>query len=244
MYLNIFQKGFNYSQDGPGNRLVFHLQNCNMNCAWCSNPEGMTQENALNKAKQIELADIIEEVLASRSLFFDGGGVTFSGGEPTLQFEPLFALFKELHAQKIHITLETNATHPKLELLFPYIDLLIMDLKQVDEEVHREATGLSNTITKENIGKAMKCHPDVLVRTPLIKGVNSDVKYINKFIDFYKQFPMEHTRFELLKYHDYGKTKWEQCGHIYMIGDGHIEESLRELYETSYRDNGLQVVRT
>lgn len=47
MQVNVFRKGFNYSQDGPGNRLVYHLQGCNMRCAWCSNPEGMARKGTL-----------------------------------------------------------------------------------------------------------------------------------------------------------------------------------------------------
>ena len=47
MKLKIFQKGFNYSQDGQGNRLIFHLQGCNMKCPWCSNPEGMSMKGTL-----------------------------------------------------------------------------------------------------------------------------------------------------------------------------------------------------
>lgn len=244
LYLTIFQKGFNYSQDGPGNRLVFHLQNCNMHCSWCANPEGMTPKNVLTVSKNIELSELIEEILSCRSLFFDGGGVTFTGGEPTLQFDALLTLFKELHTHNIHITLETNGTHPNLELLFPYINLLIIDLKQVDDEVHRKFTGISNFTTKSNIGKAMSNHSNVLIRTPLINGVNSDRKYIAGFISFYRQFPLENTCFELLKYHEYGKVKWEQCNLPYRMPDGYVTDELRDTYETEYRNNGLQVVRT
>lgn len=244
MNITIFQKGFNYSQDGPGNRLVFHLQNCNMHCSWCSNPEGMDFQNPLNTSKAIELSELVEDILSCRSLFFDGGGVTFSGGEPTLQYEALLELLKELKKQEIHIAVETNGSHPNLEVLFPYINLLIIDLKHINAEAHQRATGLSNAIIKENIRKAMTKHPNVLIRTPLINGVNSDEKYILEFVAFYKQFPLEHTQFELLKYHEYGKIKWEQCHLPYAMYDGCITDACREAFETIYRSNGLTVIHT
>lgn len=82
--MQIFQKGFNYSQDGPGNRLVYHLTGCNMRCPWCSNPECME-----TGGENLSPEEIYSEALTCHALFFDGGGVTFTGGEPTLQFEEL-----------------------------------------------------------------------------------------------------------------------------------------------------------
>jgi len=76
MDLHIFQRGFNFSQDGPGNRLVYHLQGCNLHCPWCSNPEGMT----FCGGTVCSVEDIVAEVLRSRPMFFDGGGVTLTGG--------------------------------------------------------------------------------------------------------------------------------------------------------------------
>ena len=73
----ILQKGFNYSQDGPGNRLVYHLQGCNFRCKWCSNPESMG--NANPEAKNYTVDELADEVKRSRMMFFDGGGVTFTG---------------------------------------------------------------------------------------------------------------------------------------------------------------------
>ena len=81
----IFQKGFNFSQDGPGNRLVYHLQGCNMRCIWCSNPEGMES----GKGKSYTGEELTRECVRSRMMFFGGGGVTFTGGEATLQHEEL-----------------------------------------------------------------------------------------------------------------------------------------------------------
>ena len=85
--MRILQKGFNYSQDGPGNRLVYHLQGCNFKCKWCSNPESMPLFS--DNADDIPNDDVVKEIERSRMMFFDGGGVTFTGGEPTLQSDDL-----------------------------------------------------------------------------------------------------------------------------------------------------------
>ena len=88
--MRILQKGFNYSQDGPGNRLVYHLQGCNFACKWCSNADSIPLHN--EKAKDVSVSSVFDEILRSRMMFFDGGGVTFTGGEATLQADELLEL--------------------------------------------------------------------------------------------------------------------------------------------------------
>ena len=78
--MQIFSKGFNFSQDGPGNRLVYHIRGCNMHYIWCSNPEGMH----IDDSPHISPEEIAEECVGSKMMFFGGGGVTFTGGEATL----------------------------------------------------------------------------------------------------------------------------------------------------------------
>lgn len=69
--MRILQKGFNYSQDGPGNRLIYHLQGCNFKCKWCSNPESMPLFS--DKAEDVPNDDVVKEIERSRMMFFDGG---------------------------------------------------------------------------------------------------------------------------------------------------------------------------
>jgi len=86
--MKIFNKGFNFGQDGPGNRLVYHLQGCNMRCIWCSNPEGMSGTGG----REYSIQEIFDEIKRSKIMFFSGGGVTFTGGEATVQYAELLAL--------------------------------------------------------------------------------------------------------------------------------------------------------
>lgn len=263
MILNIFQKGFNYSQDGQGNRLVYHLQGCNMRCPWCANPEGiplsgviftddewLTEElcpcGAIQKGRldrevcerceqkpclkakhrskgihlsceTVELEEVFEEILSSSPMFYDGGGVTFTGGEATMQFDVLKELLVRLKDVGIHTALETNGSHPRLPELFPYIDQLIMDCKHWSEEKHKEFTGVSLEVTRRNLRLAAENGTQLDVRIPLIGGVNDSENDGKKFVEFFQTFANENVTFEILKYHEFGKKKWKECGWDYQM---------------------------
>lgn len=242
MELRIFQKGFNYSQDGIGNRLVYHLQGCNLQCPWCSNPEGMDLKS--RNTFSVTAENIVEEVLRCRPMFFDGGGVTFTGGEATCQFEALANVLALLKQEKISTALETNGTSPHLPELFVLLDELIIDCKHYDSDVHRKFTGLGNERIKANIKAAFEKHPNILVRIPLIGVFNASEKDIEGFMAFFAENDTSNARFELLRYHEYGKDKWEKCGKAYKVHDAFVSEESRNHYEDIMRSHGLHVVRT
>jgi pyruvate formate lyase activating enzyme len=226
-----------------------------MVCPWCANPEGMSLQGTQMKDshgttktrmsfKPIDCDALVAEVLSSRSILIDGGGVTFSGGEPTLQFEALLYILKQLKQENIHIAIETNATHPRLLELLPYLDLLIADLKHSDSEIHKKYTGLPNETIIENLKFASQKNLELWIRTPLINGFNADADFIEGFINIYKQFNLRNTSFELLRYHEFGKTKWAQCGKEYTITDGHVTDEIVYAYEKAYLQAGLKVIHT
>ena len=96
--MKIFQKGFNFGQDGPGNRLVYHLQGCNMRCIWCSNPEGLKRKS---NTQQYTIDEIFKEIISCRTMFFENGGVTFTGGEVSLQANAIQTLCQMLKKENI-----------------------------------------------------------------------------------------------------------------------------------------------
>lgn len=289
MKIKIFQKGFNYSQDGEGNRLVYHLQGCNMKCRWCANPEGMDIEGTIftepewlidsvcpngaikdknvnrsicddcskkqciteHKSKGIRLSyeecdvkDVIEEIISSSPMFYDNGGVTFTGGEPTLQFEALMEILKEVKNQGINTAIESNASHPEIKELFPYIDQLIMDCKQYDEQKHIAATGISNKIIKQNIIAACSEHPKVHIRVPLVGGVNDSYSDMQAFVEFFNSIKGDNVTFEVLAYHEFGKIKWEQCGYQYTMENGFVPAEKVKQFRQMIIDKGLNYQKT
>lgn len=192
----------------------------------------------------VDVKDLIAEAVQSRALFFDGGGVTISGGEPTMQFEALKELLEGLRAVGIHTAIETNGTHPQLPELFPLIKLLIIDFKHDDDEIHTNTTGMSNKIIKENIKAALNWHPHVLIRTPLIASFNADAKTMHRFVEFFQDCGTGNAKFELLKYHEYGRQKWDSCGIPYTMNKGYISDSLFRSLEHIYKKAGLHVIRS
>lgn len=239
MNIKVFQKGFNYSQDGPGNRLVYHLRGCNMRCPWCANPEGLS---ALGSA--IDADALIDEALRSRIMFFDGGGVTFTGGEPTMQFEALQYILTTLRGHGIDTCIETNASHPQLPELFGLIDHLIMDYKQPFAGLHQSITGVKLETVEENLRRACAEHPDVLIHIPLVNGYNASSEEMEGMAAFLASIPKRNVRVEPLWYHEYGKTKWEQLGMPYAVKSGHLTDEQKRSFLEILRAHGLSIVRT
>lgn len=292
MQVNVFRKGFNYSQDGPGNRLVYHLQGCNMRCAWCSNPEGMARKGALlvdadglresacphgaiagkvidrercasctthecltiNRNQSIrwssspcDVEALVSEAKRSVPLYFDGGGVTLSGGEVTVQFAATKQLLQRLKEEGIHTTIETNGAHRRLGELFPLVDCLIVDFKHHNDAWLREATGVGITLIQRNLRKALAEHPNVLVRIPLVGGFNDAPADAERFAAFFEPLNTSRVRFEFLSYHEYGKDKWAQCGLPYRMErmkSAFVSDATVAQFKSVFEANGLHVIHT
>ena len=288
--MKIFQKGFNYSQDGDGNRLVYHLQGCNMHCPWCANPEGMDMQGVIVadeewilesicphgaicdkevdrricktcdkkdcitchdtkgmylSYKELSVEDVKEEILANEMMFYDGGGVTFTGGEATLQFEELLEVLKFCKEQGIHTAIETNGSHVRLPELFPYIDQLIMDCKLVDEEKHQKYMGVSVGTVLENIRKAARVHENVHIRVPLVGCVNDSQKDRAEFLKFFDEIKGGNVTFEILLYHEFGKKKWKQCGYTYQMDEkAYVDPEVREAFKNEIISIGAKYKHT
>lgn len=239
MEIRIFQKGFNYSQDGPGNRLVYHLRGCGMRCPWCANPEGLSPQG-----KGTDIDELIDEVLRSRIMFFEGGGVTFTGGEPTMQFEALAHILRTLRGHGVNTCIETNGSHPRLPELFEHIDHLIMDFKQPFADRHLAITGVKLEVVQENLRRACAEHPDVLIHIPLVNGYNASPEEMEGMAEFLEGIPKRNVRVEPLWYHEYGKSKWEQMGMPYTVTDGHLSDGQKRAFLDILHAHGLSTVRT
>lgn len=233
--VRIFQKGFNFGQDGPGNRLVYHLQGCNMKCIWCSNPEGMNSDGG----KDYSLKEIEDEILRSRMMFFSGGGVTFTGGEATLQHDELLELLKRLKKNNIHTCIETNGTSVKLPELMEYVDYLIMDFKHYDSEILKKFTGIGNEKVKSNFEYICSSGRQGHIRIPLINGVNAENP--DKFAEYFSETDTRNVVFEFLKYHEYGKDKWTQ---EYRMKDGFVSEEKLNKFIAVFSEYGLKIIST
>ena len=231
----IFNKGFNFGQDGPGNRLVYHLQGCNMRCIWCSNPEGMS----MTGGKEYMVEEIFDECRRSKMMFFSGGGITFTGGEATMQYKELLLLLKMLQEDNIHTCIETNGTHPDLLKLLTYVDYLIMDFKHFDGEVLKQYTGVSNEMIKKNFEAICESGRQQHIRIPLINGINTENP--EGFAAYFSKFNTTNTVFEFLTYHEYGKDKWRE---EYKVKDGFVSEDTVNKFRETFKCYQLNLIIT
>ncbi len=239
LQLRVLQKGFNYSQDGPGNRLVYHLQGCNLHCPWCSNPESMR----FDSGEAIEIEDIVKQAVNAEMMFFDGGGVTFTGGEPTAQLEALKETLILLKENKINTAIETNGTNPKLPEIFDYTDYLIMDFKHHNSDKLKEYTGVGNETVIKNIVAACEKNKNPFLRIPLIHGFNSSKEDAEKFADILGKYKDKFS-LEILRYHEYGKDKWAQNGMQYKMENAFVDDEEFEEFCNILKSNGIKLIKT
>lgn len=240
MKVRIFQKGFNFSQDGPGNRLVYHLQGCTLRCPWCSNPEGIDEAGG----EEIETADLAAEAAASSKLFFSGGGVTLTGGEPALFFEAFTELLGALKKLGIHTAVETNGLQPRLPEAFDLIDYLMIDCKHYSSDAHERFTGSGNEAVFANIEAAARKRQQLHIRIPLVNGFNASADDAREFLKLFRRLGAEKADFEVLKYHEYGRGKWEKLGLEYTVKDGFISKRTFDTFIKILADGGLRLIAT
>lgn len=244
-FIYIFQKGFNYSQDGPGNRLVYHLSCCNLYCPWCSNPEGLKQNG---NSKKYSLEEVFNEIISSRMMFFENGGVTFTGGEVTLQKDSVFKLCKMLKKENISTCIETNASLINCDLLFDTVDYMISDFKSPNKELLKAATGADIEIIKENLLKRAKSKKYLLIRIPLINNFNTGEKNAKEFAEFFKELQdkskSNEIYIEILTYHEYGKDKYEKLNLKYNFSDGFVTQAQVDILKTELEKNNLKIIKT
>ncbi len=234
--MKVLNKGFNYSQDGPGNRLVYHLQGCNFACRWCSNADSIPIENP--KAKEISVAEMLDEILRSRMMFFDGGGVTFTGGEATLQADELIELLKLLNENGISTCIETNGSSSRLSEIAQHVDYLIVDMKHFDDAQHKFWTGASLEKVKRNIKTLLDSGRQLHIRIPVINGVNVNPE---AFADYFAKHKTDNAVFEFLAYHEFGKDKWQGK---YTIENGFVSPDIIKEFRLVFESHGLKTVST
>lgn len=235
MTLRIFQKGFNFRQDGPGHRLVCHLQGCNLRCPWCSNPEGLPTAGGTT----VEVGALVAECGRCRKFFLDGGGVTFTGGEATLQDEALLAAMKALRAEGISTALETNGTSPRLAEIAGETDYLMLDFKHVDGSRFAATCGEGFAELSRNYAQLASGRRQLHVRIPLVNGFNADAA--DAFAEYFAARPHKGVVYEFLRYHEYGKAKWRTP---YAVKDGFVSDEQVSRFVRAFAAHGLGTVST
>jgi pyruvate formate lyase activating enzyme len=157
--------------------------------------------------------DTLIEIIIKDKAYYDqsGGGVTFSGGEPTLQYEFLMNSMKKCKEHGITTTLDTNGTIAvdKMEKILPFTDHVLLDIKHINNDKHKEFTGKDNKNILENM-EYLARSADVEVRVPVIPTFNDSVEELTEIINRVKESGLNEIR--LLPYHVYGMGKYKSLG--------------------------------
>jgi pyruvate formate lyase activating enzyme len=168
---------------------------------------------------ELSVAEVMSEV--QRDIpFYDQseGGVTFSGGEPLLQVDYLLALLQACREMEIRTTLDTCgfASWKTMDRIRPYVDLFLYDLKFMDPARHKKYTGAANTHILENLQRLSKHGHNIVLRVPIIPGVNADAENIRAIGNFAAGLPSL-NRIDILPYHRAAINKYERMHRTYKL---------------------------
>ena len=204
--------------DGPGIRFVVFMQGCPLKCKYCHNRDTW-ETNCGNRTNLVDLVSEIKRYIPYMQS--SHGGVTVSGGEPLLQAKFVTELFKELQKLKIHTCLDTAGSIPvneDIEDLLKYTDLVLLDIKHIDDEKCKNLVGKSNKFELEFAKYLSDNNIDMWIRQVIVPGITDDKEDLINLKEFISSLNTV-KKIELLPYHDMGKYKWENLGLKYELED-------------------------
>jgi pyruvate formate lyase activating enzyme len=216
--------------DGPGIRVTFFMKGCPLSCLWCHNPEGISPESStIEQVDRIgereflknetvgKLYDTINilAILEKERVFIDQskGGVTFSGGEPMMQFDFLLEILQACKENGYHTTVDTSgfSTPERFKKIIPFTDLFLFDIKHLDNLKHKEFTGVPNDVILSNYRLIVESGSDFIVRIPVVPGFNDDVDYLTRLKQYILNEKNENLKMiSLLPYHKTGSSKYKR----------------------------------
>ena len=206
--------------DGPGVRFVVFVQGCPMRCAYCHNPDTW----AMTGGKIMEASEIIAQYERNIA-FYKNGGITVTGGEPLMQVDFLIELFTLAKEKNIHTCIDTSgiAYKPgntefieKLDKLMALTDLVMLDIKHIDPEKHKELTQQPNDGILAFCEYLNNRKVDMWIRHVVVPTITDDDTYLYKLGYFIGQFT-NIKALDILPYHTMGKAKYEQLGMDYQL---------------------------
>lgn len=156
---------------------------------------------------------VVAEVIADRAFYKSTGGVTISGGEPLVQAEFTREILELCRREGIHTAIETNLASPweVVDPLVSLVDLFLVDVKTMDDAAHQTLTGVSNAFTLENLQRLDALGRKLVIRTPVIVGLNDRPEQIGAIADFLATLHSV-QQYELLPYHPLGTGKYDSLG--------------------------------
>ncbi|WP_281883579.1 pyruvate formate-lyase-activating protein [Paenibacillus sp. YYML68] len=202
--------------DGPGIRFVLFMQGCALQCQFCHNPDTWDP----NRGRSVTVEEVLNDIEPYLEYYRrSGGGITVTGGEPTLQTSFVAELFAACKRKwGLHTTLDSSGycQPDHMEELMSVTDLVLLDLKQMDESKHQALTGQSNDRILRFARWLSERRQPVWIRHVLIPGITDDMNdlcALGRMIGELRSV----EKVELLPYHRMGVYKWQQLGKEYPL---------------------------
>ncbi len=176
--------------------------------------------------KHMTVSDVMEQVLADKGFYEgSGGGVTISGGEMLLQPEFSHALLKAAKEEGIHTCMETSGAvkYETLAYVAEHADLLLYDIKEIDDENHKKYVGIGNKLILDNLRKLNQLGKKVIIRCPMIPGVNDRNKHFDVIARLYNELECI-QEVQILPYHELGTGKQDRYGIKMEIEQFHVPD--------------------
>ena len=227
--------------DGPGVRTIVFLKGCPLRCRWCCNPESQEWEfqtmvtGGISKTvgRDVTVEEVLDEIRRDQVYYRRSGfgGMTLSGGECLWQPEFSEALLRAAKESGISTAIETTgyAEMDVIRRLLPYVDTVLMDIKHMNSEKHREFTTRENTKILENAKCIAKEAKSLIIRTPVIPTFNDTEAEIRDIAEFAVSLGTV-KEMHLLPYHRIGSDKYAGLGRNYTMN--HIRPPERETMQT------------
>lgn len=204
--------------DGPGIRFVIFFQGCHLKCKYCHNRD--TWDTSIGT--KITVSELVEDINKYKEYIeFSGGGVTATGGEPLLQPKFLISLFSELKKLGFHIALDTSGMFPitpEIKKVLDLTDLVLLDIKHIDDEKCKDLVGFSNKLELEFAKYLSDNNIPIWIRQVIIPGITDNEEDLIKLRDFLHSLKTV-QKIELHPYHNMGVYKWEKLGLKYPLKD-------------------------
>lgn len=199
--------------DGPGVRFVAFLSGCKLRCLYCHNPETWKINEDDIKITPEELVKKIKNYTP----YYENGGVTFSGGEPLLQKDFLRDCLKLLKQENIHTAIDTAGVGVgEYEEILEYVDLVILDIKSVDEKEYKYLTGQDISEFYRFLEVCQRLNKKMWIRQVVVPGINDTVDNILKLNNFLSEIKNV-EKVELLPYRTLGIEKYKKLGIDYPL---------------------------
>lgn len=206
--------------DGPGIRFVLFLQGCPLRCLYCHNPDTWSSDGGT----LYESDDIVKMVTKYKSYYGGSGAITVTGGEPLLQIDFLIDLFSKCKTEGIHTCIDTSgilfnkSDIDKYQELLKVTDLVLLDIKQIDDKKHKVLTGSSNSNVLAFLDFLESNKQDTWIRYVLVPGYTSDTKDLEDLNNRLKKHSCI-SKIDILPYHRMGEVKYEALGIEYPLKD-------------------------